>query len=280
MDIKIKKAKPSGFCFGVKRAITIADNTLKRKTKLYSLGPIIHNPLVVRELSDKGMRVIYDIKDAIGAKVLIRSHGVSPSIIKKIKKNRIGIIDATCPFVARSHRIVSNLKKEGFYIIIVGEKKHPEVVALAEAAGGDKQVVLDVSQVKKFNLKNKKIGLLAQSTLTRSLFEKIAISILQKNPSELRIFDTLCKDVAKRQHEVAKLSKSVDLMLVVGGRISANTKRLLELCRSEGVKAYHLETERDIRREWFRDSKSVGVISGSSTPDYIVDRVIKYIRQL
>ena len=279
--IKIRKAQPCGFCFGVRRAINMAEDALKTKAKIYSLGPIIHNPLVVKELSGKGIKVISDVRRARGGKILIRSHGIEPSIREKIKKNKIGIIDATCPFVERSHRIVNKLKKEGFYIIIVGEKNHPEVAALAEAAGKDKSVVIDGSQIRRLSLKNKRVALLAQSTLTKSLFEGIVLSVQNKNASELRILDTLCSDVTKRQSEAVRLCKSVNLMLVIGGRISANTKRLAEICRGQGVKTYHLESEKDLKKSWFKNGcKATGIISGSSTPSWVVDRVMTSVKKM
>ena len=279
--IKVKKAQPCGFCFGVRRAIDMAKDALKTKVKIYSLGPIIHNPLVVKELSDKGIKVISDIKQARGGKILIRSHGIKPSFREKIKKNKIGIIDATCPFVERSHRIVNRLKRDGFYIIIVGEKNHPEVAALAEAAGKEKRVVIDDRQTQGLELKNKKVALLAQSTLTKSLFEKVALNMLKKNTSELRILDTLCADVTKRQSEAVRLCGSVDLMLVIGGKMSANTKRLAELCRAQGVKTYHLESEKDLKKSWLKNNtRSIGIISGSSTPSWVVDRVIDCVKKM
>lgn len=278
--IMIKKANPVGFCWGVRRAINIAEDALKNKTKIYSFGPIIHNPLVVKELSSKGLEVIKDTDQALDGRILIRSHGIRPSVRKRIKANKIGIVDATCPFVKRSHRIVNNLKREGFYIIIAGEANHPEVAALAEAAGKNKRIVINSKQIKRLNLKNKEVALLAQSTLTKSLFEEIAQSLRDKNPAKLKVFDTICSDVAKRQYEAARLSKTVDLMLVIGGKVSANTKRLAELCKKEGVKTYHIETEKEIKNEWFKGAKSVGTISGSSTPNWIVDSVIARIKQI
>ena len=278
--IMIKKANPVGFCWGVRRAINIAEDALKGKTKLYSLGPIIHNPLVVKELQSKGLEVIKDTDQALDGRILIRSHGIRPSVRKRIKANKIGIVDATCPFVKRSHRIVNNLKREGFYIIIAGKANHPEVTALAEAAGKNKRIVINSKQIKRLNLKNKEVALLAQSTLTKSLFEEIAQSLRDKNPAKLKVFDTICSDVAKRQYEAARLSKTVDLMLVIGGKVSANTKRLAELCKKEGVKTYHIETEKEIKDEWFKGAKSAGIISGSSTPNWIVDKVIDKIKTL
>ncbi|MBN1913424.1 MAG: 4-hydroxy-3-methylbut-2-enyl diphosphate reductase [Candidatus Omnitrophica bacterium] len=278
--IKIKKAELIGFCFGVKRAINIAENALKKKKKLYSLGPVIHNPQVVNDLSKKGIRVISDIKDASGGTILIRSHGVGPAIIKELKRCKASAIDATCPFVARSHKIVKALKKEGFYIIIIGEETHPEVKALAQACGADKKIVIDVKKIKGLMLENKKVGIVAQSTLTRGLFNKITAAILEKNPRELRIFDTLCKDVAKRQREAVRLSRTCGIMIVIGGKSSANTKRLAHLCREQGAKTYHVETECDIKRQWFKNCGSAGIITGSSTPDYIADRITRYIKTI
>src|SRR3989338_1262577 len=201
--VKIKKAKTTGFCFGVKRAVDMAEGALKTNANVCSMGPIIHNPLVVKELADKGIKAISDIDEAKNATILIRSHGIRPSIRKKITECKIPILDATCPFVEKSHRIVNDLKRNDYYIIIVGEKDHPEVVALAEAAGPKKAIVCSAKDMAKLDIKNKKVALLAQSTLTRALFEEITAAVLKKNPHELRMFDTLCKDVSKRQAEAA-----------------------------------------------------------------------------
>lgn len=276
--VKIKKADTIGFCFGVKRAVNMAQYALKTKSNVFSIGPIIHNPMVVRELSGKGIKVVSGIDKAPNGTMLIRSHGIQPSIIRKIKEKQIEILDATCPFVERSHRIVGDLKKGGFFIIIVGEKNHPEVMALAEAAGDKKAVVIDTKKVCSLKLENKKVAIIAQSTLTRPLFEKIAVAVLRQRPYELKIFDTLCKDVLRRQREAIKLCQDVDLMLVVGGKNSANTKRLVSLCRQEGRRAYHIESERELKNAWLKKVKSVGIISGSSTPKEAVDKVISMIR--
>ncbi len=155
--VKIKKAKTTGFCFGVKRAVDMAQGALKTNANVCSMGPIIHNPLVVKELTDKGIKAISDIDEAKNATILIRSHGIRPSIRKKITECKIPILDATCPFVEKSHRIVNDLKRDDYYIIIVGEKDHPEVVALAEAAGGKKAIVCSAKHIAKLDIKNKKV---------------------------------------------------------------------------------------------------------------------------
>ncbi|MFH0731944.1 MAG: 4-hydroxy-3-methylbut-2-enyl diphosphate reductase [Candidatus Omnitrophota bacterium] len=277
--VKIRKAGTVGFCFGVRRAINIAQKALNNGSNIYSLGPIIHNPLVVKELSDKGLKVISEVKDAGKGKILIRTHGIAPSVRQKIKQSKKAMIDATCPYVERLHNIVNNLKKEGFYIIIAGEKNHPEVVALSEAAGANKLIAIDEKQIKRLTLKNKKVGLLAQTTLAQPLFKKIISAVIDKEPVELRIFNTICADVLKRQSEAARLSAGTDIMLIIGGKISANTKRLAQICKSEGAKTFHVETDQEIKKSWFRNCESAGIISGSSTPSWIVDKVINKIQK-
>jgi (E)-4-hydroxy-3-methyl-but-2-enyl pyrophosphate reductase len=278
--IKIKKAKTIGFCFGVKRAVDMANKALECDQKIYSLGPIIHNPLVVKKLSQKGIRVIYNIDDIKCGKVLIRSHGIKPSIRKKIKNKGLKILDATCPFVERSHRIVNDIKNKGFHIIIAGEKSHPEIVALAEASGNNMDIVINVKEVKKLKIKTKKILLLAQTTLSKGLYRQITQAAIDKNPFEVRIHNTICNDVAKRQDEVTRLSRIVDLILVIGGKNSANTKRLVQLCKTGGVRAFHLEAEKDLKKNWFKNVKSIGIMSGSSTPDWAVDEVISKVKKI
>lgn len=277
--LKIKRAKHTGFCFGVKRAIGIAEDFLKKNRSAYSLGPLIHNPVVVGELSRKGLKVIEDIKKAKGANIVIRSHGISPYLRKKALENSVGMVDATCPFVKRSHSIVTLLKKENYQIIIIGEKDHPEIKALTEVAGHRAQVVTDSSDLKKLRLRNEKVAVVAQTTLSRDEFLKIAGSIFNKGCFEYRIFDTICNDVVQRQAEAKQLAREVDMVLVVGGRMSANTKHLVRICREIGARTYHIETEEELKPLWFKGADSVGVISGASTPEKIVNKVISRLRK-
>lgn len=277
--LKIKRAKHTGFCFGVKRAIGIAEDFLKKNRSAYSLGPLIHNPVVVGELSRKGLKVIEDIKKARGANIVIRSHGLSPYLRKKALENSVGMVDATCPFVKRSHNIVTLLKKENYQIIIIGEKDHPEIKALTEVAGHRAQVVTDSSDLKKLRLRNEKVAVVAQTTLSRDDFLEIAGSIFNKGCFEYRIFDTICNDVVQRQAEAKQLAREVDMVLVVGGKISANTRHLVEICREIGARTYHIETEEELRPLWFKGADSVGVISGASTPEKIVNKVISRLRR-
>jgi len=279
-QLKIKRARHTGFCFGVKRAVGIAEDFLNSNKRAYSVGPIIHNPAVVEALSGRGLTVIDNIKRAKGANIVIRSHGISPHLRKRAVALSIGMIDATCPFVDRSHKIVIQLKRESYHIIIVGEADHPEIKALSEVAGKRATVVTTSSGLKRLTLKNKKVAVVAQTTLWRDDFLNIASSILKKGGYEVRIFDTICNDVVQRQAEAKELAGRVDAVLVVGGKISANTRHLAKICRDGRAKTYHVETEKEIRPSWFKGLDSVGVISGASTPDEIVDRVVSKLKIL
>lgn len=278
--LNIKRARHTGFCFGVKRAIGIAEDFLKKNRIAYSIGPIIHNPVVVKELSAKGLKVIGDIKKAKGANIVIRSHGISPYLRRRALELSVGMVDATCPFVKRSHNIVTLLKREGYQIIIIGEKDHPEIKALSEVAGEKARAVMNKSDLKRLRLKNKKVAVVAQTTLSRDDFLNIAGSIFSMDCFEYRIFDTICNDVVQRQAEAKQLAKNIDMVLVIGGKMSANTKHLAKICRDIGTKTYHIETEKELKPLWFKDSNSVGVISGASTPEKTVDRVISRLREL
>jgi len=279
-QLRIVKAQHTGFCFGVKRAIKIAEDILKKNKKSCSIGSIIHNPAVVKDLSKRGLRVISDIKDAKGSCLVIRSHGISPRIRQEAKRLSIRMVDATCPFVKRSHDIVTSLKAEGYFIVIAGENNHPEVKALAEAAKGSCVIAAKILDLKKPEIKRrKKIAVVAQTTLSHAEFFKIVSSVLQENSHEYRVFDTICNDVTQRQSEAGLLAKKVDVILVVGGKNSANTKRLCRICKEAGARTYHIEDDREIKHIWFRGKRSVGIVSGASTPQEIVERVVKRLKK-
>lgn len=271
----IKKADHTGFCFGVKRAIHIAEKLLAKKgKKVFSLGPVIHNRVVVDALSKKGLGVISDIEAAKGARMLIRSHGISPDLRERAGRLAIEVIDATCPFVKRSHDIVTSLKRDGYRIVIIGEKGHPEIKALSAVAGKGAVVIKDRRDLRRKGLSSRSIGVVAQTTLSRDKFIEITSELLRVCFFECRIFDTICNDVVKRQTEAKVLAGCVDLIIVVGGKISANTAHLARICRGLGAKTYHIEQQGEIKGAWFKGVSSVGVISGASTPDDVVDKVI------
>jgi len=277
---KIIKAKHIGFCFGVKRAIAAAEGLLRKHKKTCSLGPIIHNPFVVEMLSEKGLKVISDIKDAKGACLVIRSHGIPPALKKKAQEYCTEILDATCPFVSRSHKIVSKLRKEGYLIAIAGERRHPEVQALIEMAGPGTLVLTKKSDIRKIRPRKVKLALIAQTTISRDIFVEIAEALLRLDYPECRIFDTICNDVVGRQKEAKALAGRTGVVCVVGGKNSANTKHLAEICRKVGALTYHIESADELSPAWFKKALSIGVVSGASTPGEIVEKVVEKIKNI
>jgi len=267
--MQIKVARRAGFCFGVKRAINIAENALKELKpgdKIYSLGPIIHNPQVVEGLFKKGLQVISGLEKVKSGTVIISSHGAPLETAGDIRKKGMKLIDATCPFVKYAQNIVRGLKKEGYGIVIVGDSAHPEVKALKSIAGKNKN--------------SKKLGVISQTTQSKENYIKEIEKILKQGFSEVKIFNTICNDTSERQLAARRLLEDCDIVIVVGGKNSANTKRLWQICKESGVDSFHVETELELSKDWFNGRKCVGITSGASTPDLMVKMVIKRIRFL
>lgn len=275
--MKIKVAGHAGFCFGVKRAINIAERTLNssnHKQYIYSLGPIIHNPQVVNALSEKGLNVIKNIENIEkNSTVIISSHGAPKDLIQRIKKRKVRLIDATCPLVKYAQDIVKGLKRDGYRIIIIGDKEHPEVKALLSLAGDP------LSPKGRGKGEGRKIGIISQTTQSKDKYLKGILDILRGDFSEIRIFNTICNDTSRRQKLTHNLLKECDVMIVVGGKNSANTRRLWQICKESGVDSYHIETEAELKKDYFRGRKCIGVVSGASTPDSMVKKVVEKIKK-
>ncbi len=282
--MKVRLANRSGFCFGVRRAINIAKNSLKERERVYSLGSIIHNRQVVEKLEEEGLKVINDIDDASsGAAIIISSHGISPSLLEKIKMRKLNIIDTTCPFVSNAQNLARSLSLEGYKVIIVGEKRHPEVKSLVGFAGDNALVVKNEKQASILKFKPAdKISIISQTTQDIANHLDVCVALLSKKCREVRMFNTICNDTVKRQESAAKLASTVDTMLIVGGRNSANTSRLLFVCKKVRKNSHLVETEMDLRRGWFkaRGRGITGVASGASTPHWIIERVVKKIQNM
>lgn len=277
--LKIIKAKNIGFCFGVKRALAEAEAFLKKNDKVYSLGPIIHNPFVVDDLSRRGLNVASSIEQAKGSCLVIRSHGISPALRQKADKYCYKVLDTTCPFVNRSHKIVNRLKRQGYKIVIAGEIKHPEVQALIELAGPEAVVVTDESDIGGIKPKNARLALVAQTTISRDKFNLIAKALLEIDCLEYRIFDTICNDVVQRQKEAKRIAKQAGVVFVVGGKNSANTKNLARICQKQGACTYHIESADALKPEWLDKVSLAGIISGASTPFETVEAVVRTIKK-
>ncbi len=269
-------AKRAGFCFGVKRAVKLAYETASHKRgPVYTLGPIIHNPQVVNDLESWGVKTIEKPSQARKGTVIIRSHGIHPQVLKDLwTRQSLKVVDATCPFVTKAQRAAACLHGEGRQVIIVGERRHPEVIALRGYAGPESLVFnRRVARV------GRRVGVLAQTTLSTEDFVK-AINYLSSRTEDLHLINTICQATQVRQQDTMQLAKRADLMIVVGGRNSANTSRLAELCRKVGKPTYHLETEMELKASWFKGARLAGVTAGASTPDSLVKKVVERIRDL
>jgi 4-hydroxy-3-methylbut-2-en-1-yl diphosphate reductase len=275
----IKLAKRTGFCFGVKRAVEMAEDILRKEHKACSLGSIIHNAQVVEGLSRKGLKVIDNIDGARFGYIVISSHGISPRIASEISKRSLKLVDTTCPFVSNAQKMTRSLSKAGYKVIIVGDVNHPEVKALVDFAHKKAYVVKDAKGIKALRIKpNEKIGILSQTTQSMDNFLAAISAVIDKKPKELRVFNTICKDAEARQTAAAELARTVDLMLIVGGKNSANTKRLLDVCKKVLGKSYLVETEKDLKNMWFKKICTVGITSGASTPEEMVRRVASAVK--
>lgn len=272
--MKIYRARHGGFCFGVKRAIKMALEASRKTDGVCSLGPLIHNSLAVEELRRKGITPLNRISDIKGKHVvIIRSHGVAPDILKGLKSQKCIVIDATCPRVRRAQRYVQRLIKEGYYVVIVGEKDHPEVKGLLGYGGNHATIYKDNCRVGK-----KKIGVVPQTTLNQERFNE-AVSDIVSDVIEMKIYNTICRETALRINEAKRLAKKADMMIVVGGKDSANTTRLYQVCKKLR-RSYHIESADEVRRSWFKGVKSIGITAGASTPKAQVDEVVKTIRKM
>jgi 4-hydroxy-3-methylbut-2-enyl diphosphate reductase len=276
--MKIIVAKTAGFCFGVKRAMDIAFQIARGKREgVYTLGPIIHNPQVVERLKEKGIVPIEDIKSEKDIKALIiRTHGIPLHLSKKISSMGCEIIDATCPFVKKAQYYAKLLMEEGYQVVILGEKNHPEVKGLMSYANND-AIVVD-SEMPLPKLKSR-VGIVVQTTQPLEALKKV-ISAASEQAKEIKVYNTICNSTALRLKETEKMAHKVDVMLVVGGKNSANTTQLTMLCKSLSVPTHHVETSSEIKDEWFKGAKKLGITAGASTPDWIIKEIEDRIKDI
>jgi len=279
---KIEKASKTGFCFGVRRAINLLEKVAQERGGVETLGAVVHNQQVLQRLSEIGVRVAGDVDDIKGDTVVTSSHGVSPDLEDEIRARHINIISTTCPFVRRAQIAARRLAESGFFVIIYGDVNHPEVTGILGWAKGQGLATLDVKPITTLDLLPRRLGILSQTTQVPAHFaefvKKIIDSALTKD-SEIRIIDTICHDIRERQAAALELARRADLMLVVGGRSSANTNRLAGLC--SGVTETHLiETAEGIQSAWIQGKTHIGVTSGASTAEQTVDEVLKRLENI
>lgn len=275
--VKITIAKSAGFCFGVKRAIDLAQEIASKNKNVYTFGPLIHNPQEVQRLEKGNIKVIEDYSKIEKGVLVLRTHGIPLDIYENLsKKENIKIVDAACPFVKKAQDIIKELSKDSEQIVIVGEKKHPEVVALVSYGKGKCLVVedkKDVENVKKTDI----IYVVSQTTQSPKKFDEIVQEI--SKISQVRVFNTICRATFDRQSAAEKLAKEVDVMIVIGGKNSGNTTRLYQIC-SKITKTYHIENVDELDKSWFDNIKEVGITAGASTPDWIIENIKGRIKEI
>lgn len=278
--LSVKLAKNIGFCSGVRRAVSIVEETLsKSKSKVYSLGPVIHNPEVIKQLKKKNLCIVNSLSNLEGSSTLILpSHGSPRNILNTVKKKNLRLVDVTCPYVSLLQKICALLHKQGLEVIIVGDRTHPEVRALLDLAPGA-WTIEKIKDIKKDIFSYKKLGIISQTTQTKDIFFEVVSEILQKNPKvlEVHVYNTICLDTVRRQDEVKKLADSVDILLVIGSRRSANTKRLLCIGHKINKRTYLVENEKADLNKILKKANKVGLISGASTPQWLVKKIVRKI---
>ena len=278
--MKITLAKTAGFCFGVNRAVNMVYELLEKGEKVCTLGPIIHNPQLVSELESRGVRIVDSPEEVGEGEILvIRSHGVALDVMEKAENLNVKLADATCPFVAKIHKIVNDYSKDGYVTVIAGDRNHQEVKGIIGHCVGEYFIVsgteeLDVLLENYSDLKEKALILVSQTTFNAEIWEKTQKN-LKKVCTNAKIFDTICNATSMRQEEAGELSKSNDAVIVVGGKHSSNTAKLFDVCKTNCENTYYVETASELSGLNLNDFASIGVVAGASTPAGIIKEVIK-----
>tara|TARA_B100001245_G_scaffold212921_1_gene178481 strand:- start:290 stop:1156 length:867 start_codon:yes stop_codon:yes gene_type:complete len=277
--MKIILAKDAGYCFGVRDAVNSAYDTSKEYGEVYMLGDIVHNESVVEDLEKNGVKVVSNLKQVPDDKpVLFRAHGTAKEVWKDAEKNKMNIIDATCPLVHEIHKEVKQLDKEGRKIIIIGDHGHDEVIGIASQVQ-DAIIISTVEEAEKLK-KTKKAGIVSQSTQTIENVQDI-INILMTKVFDLRFVNTICFPTKRNQEQIKELSEIVDLMIIIGSFTSANSKRLTQLSLERNKNTYQVTNATEIDVSWFKKNiNSVGISAGASTPDWIIDSVVKKVKDV
>jgi len=277
--LEIIIAEPIGYCYGVERALNITYEALKSKSdNIYTIGPIIHNPQVVKKLKDNGIKIIENLENVDIGTLIIRAHGIDPKKLERARKMGFKVIDATCPFVKKNQKRATQLVKEGYFLVVIGEKEHPEILGILANANGPFIVIENKSDYKKLP-DVKRVGVITQTTQSMENFISVVSYLLEKY-KEIKIFNTICDETIERQKSARNIANKVDLMLVVGGKNSANTKRLAEIGKSINENTYHIETSEEIIKKWLKGVKKVGISGGASTPKWLIDEAIKKIKKI
>jgi (E)-4-hydroxy-3-methyl-but-2-enyl pyrophosphate reductase len=275
--MEIRKAKVQGFCFGVAITVKKAEESIAKRDDVTTLGHVVHNPQTVATLEANGLRNAASVDEVDAGALFVRAHGLPVEVFDKAKAKGLEIIDATCPMVTKIHVQAEKLKEQGYKIIVIGDPSHPEVKGTLSHVPGAFciETVEDVAKLPR----GSRMGVVVQSTYSRERFSDI-VKALSEKYYEVRAVNTICTDTNNRQSEALRLADEVEVMVVVGGKTSANTKHLAELSESHGARSYHIEGPDELKSEWFDGVKVAGLMSGASTPGWLVDKVQARMEEL
>ncbi|HAE39774.1 MAG TPA: 4-hydroxy-3-methylbut-2-enyl diphosphate reductase [Candidatus Riflebacteria bacterium] len=279
MTMEIILARTSGFCMGVKRAMQIAINTAENSDQpVYTCGPLIHNPQAVAYLQEHGVDSVSDWQTVDGGTIIIRAHGMPNGSIDKIREQGLGVVDATCPHVVTSQRQIKKYSEQGYFVYIIGDPRHPEILSLQSFAQENHRLIADYAEAEK-EQPPAKIMIIAQTTYNADEFNKIA-QLLKSRAQNAVISDSICQATSERQKEIKRLAADADAVVIVGGKASANTCRLAEIARALCPRTFHVETEAELNRDDFAGVNRLVVSAGASTPDFITSKVIDFLKTL
>jgi 4-hydroxy-3-methylbut-2-enyl diphosphate reductase len=274
--MKVIVARKCGFCPGVRNAINMAEKVLAQEKSVYSLGPIIHNGDVVERLAKAGLKTVDSVEEIRSGTVLIRSHGAAPRQIAEIRKKGLKIVDATCVLVKRVQKIAKQLNDDGYKVVVIGDKNHPEIQAVVGCAG-DVIVIADESDLYKLP-ENSKLGVVCQTTQSPEHFAGMLAAIGRKDFAELKVINTLCKEAIERQKSAVEVCRQVDVMFVLGGLESANTRKLAELCKKRNSQTFHLQNWNELDINVLFGKTTAGVTAGASTPEWIIAEFVENLK--
>jgi 4-hydroxy-3-methylbut-2-enyl diphosphate reductase len=275
--MEILKARTQGFCFGVELTYKKALAETAEHDDVYTMGNIVHNPLIVKELDERGLRNAETLDEVESGTLFVRAHGLPPQTLEQAEAKGLRVVDATCPMVTRTQKLAKKLQEEGRSVIILGDPNHPEVRGIAGHVPG--AIIMnewpqDESQIRRM----RRIAIVSQSTLNEDRFKELVAKIAAIN-YETRVYNTICPDTQGRQLSARELAREVDVMIVIGGTKSANTRHLAEISEAEGAAAHLVESADEMQREWFKGDERVGISTGASTPGFLADEVEQKLRE-
>ncbi|MDA9753801.1 4-hydroxy-3-methylbut-2-enyl diphosphate reductase [bacterium] len=274
MAIKIILADSAGVCFGVENAVSTAEKELLKNKKVYSYGPLIHNPQSIEKLEENGLEVINKIENKHG-KIIIRAHGITIEEESKLGETDSELIDMTCPIVKRLQFAIKALTEDGYHVIIVGDENHPEIIGAKSYGKNNISIIKSVSEVDDLSNKFNRLGVVAQTTIPVENFWRVVDRLKTIDELDLKVIDTLCDDIHNKQVEAKEIAKDVDVMIIIGGKNSSNTKEIAKICKKVNPLTYQVETYDQLRQLKIDfKNKTVGISAGASTPPWIIKETI------